>query len=116
MRNGSGEIGHWIDLTSTTQLAGEVEGLLDTRPVSAFKTPVVDTSVMGRWGWSEVNFFHHDNPCKGFVFMAQVNAKIHQSELPAPPKNWQEVQEHRFKEELIKAAEAEIEALENKGT
>ena len=41
-----------------------------------------------------------------FVFMAQENArKVHQSELPAPPTNWQEVQEHAFKEEWIKAAQ-----------
>lgn len=65
-------------------------------------------------GWDESNF-RRDMLVAWFAADLDTR-RLHQTEVPAPPDNWQQVLEHPFCNEWRKAAQEELQALEQKHT
>lgn len=69
----------------------------------------------GKRGWDEINF-HHDVLHAWFHAERMASRSFHQSQVPSPPENWQQAQDHPFSHEWLKAAQEELNSLEQKNT
>ena len=92
----------------------------DPNPTDATMTGFEPQASTGKRSWDEINFRQEQNLRHDVLyawFMAEsYTRRPHQSELPPPPENWHEAQNHPFWEQWLSAAENEIKALEEKHT
>ena len=112
-----------LDVDTTTDVFGnryraqrekELSERSASPPPSQAMTGIDPPPVTRKRGWGESNF--RVDVLHAWFTADMCNRRLHQTEVPAPPENWQQMLEHPFAEEWMKAAAEELRALEEKHT